>query len=84
MSTRETILQYADEINWALLPVYVTLSFLVAWVGVLSVLFFQSEGVSNAAMIDYATAIQALMILLILIPFGAPLLRVIGRRWWHR
>jgi hypothetical protein len=81
MTDHETILAYAEEIDWALVPVYVTLSFLVAWVGVLSVLFFESEGVSNATMVDLAIAIQALMILLILIPFGAPLLRVVGRRW---
>jgi len=78
--SEHAILRYADEINYALVPVYVTLSFLVAWVGVLSVLFFESEGVSNAAMVDYAIGIQALMILLILVPFGAPVLRVVGRQ----
>lgn len=78
---REAILAYADEMNWVLLPVYVTLSFLVAWVGVLSVMFLQAEGVSAAAMGEYAAAVQALMILLIAIPFGMPMLRLVGRRW---
>ena len=83
MTDHETILAYADEINWALLPVYVTLSFLVAWVGVLSVTFFQSEGVTAAEMATYAEAVQVLMIVLILFPFAAPLLRLAGRRWWR-
>lgn len=72
--------EFLEAFRPRVLPIYLTLTFLIGWLGLLSVhvLFEPTE---MAAATVFVTRVELLMFMLITIPFVEPLAIAAGRCW---
>jgi len=72
---------FVDEFDFRALPLYVGLTVLTGWLGVLSIYVLAESGVSRAELGLFVPAVQALMYLFVLTPFSYAVIGT-ARRWW--